>query len=42
MKDTMYNPSEKLKERIAATEYQPWTNRGLVWGEVHDENAVVS
>lgn len=39
MKDTMYNPSEKLKERIAATEYQPWTNRGLVWGEVHDENA---
>ncbi len=39
MKDTMYNPPESLKHRIAATEYQPGINRGLVWGEVHDENA---
>nr|WP_244535785.1 serine hydrolase domain-containing protein [Lentibacillus halodurans] len=39
MTNTMYNPPETLKERIAATEYQPSTNRGLVWGEVHDENA---
>lgn len=39
MKDTMYNPPEFLKHRIAATEYQPWTDRGLVWGEVHDESA---
>ncbi|WP_085506681.1 serine hydrolase domain-containing protein [Thalassobacillus devorans] len=39
MKDTMYNPPASLKERIAATEYQPWTDRGIVWGEVHDENA---
>src|SRR5690606_41617846 len=39
MTDTMYNPPESLKHRIAATEYQPWTNRGVVWGEVHDENA---
>lgn len=39
MSDTMYNPPEQLKNRIAATEYQPWTNRGLVWGEVHDESA---
>jgi CubicO group peptidase (beta-lactamase class C family) len=39
MTDTMYNPPEKLKPRIAATEYQPWTDRGLVWGSVHDENA---
>ncbi len=39
MEDTMYNPSSTLRERIAATEYQPWTNRGLVWGSVHDENA---
>ncbi|SEN51516.1 serine hydrolase domain-containing protein [Lihuaxuella thermophila] len=39
MKDTMYNPPASLKERIAATEYQPWTGRGLVWGQVHDENA---
>ncbi|WP_172370675.1 serine hydrolase domain-containing protein [Sporosarcina jiandibaonis] len=39
MKDTMYNPTAELKMRIAATEYQPGINRGLVWGEVHDENA---
>lgn len=39
MKDTMYNPPASLKDRIAATEYQPWTNRAIVWGEVHDENA---
>ncbi|MUK88964.1 serine hydrolase [Ornithinibacillus sp. L9] len=39
MNDTMYNPPENLKSRIAATEFQPWTNRDLVWGEVHDENA---
>ncbi|WP_257348939.1 serine hydrolase [Pseudalkalibacillus decolorationis] len=39
MKDTMYNPPSELKNRIAATEYQPWTDRGLVWGDVHDENA---
>lgn len=39
MSDTMYNPPERLKDRIAATEYQPWTNRGLVWGQVHDEKA---
>jgi serine-type D-Ala-D-Ala carboxypeptidase len=39
MKDTMYNPPASLKDRIAATEYQPAIGRGLVWGEVHDENA---
>ncbi|GAM12952.1 serine hydrolase domain-containing protein [Mesobacillus selenatarsenatis] len=39
MAETMYNPPSSLKKRIAATEYQPWTNRGIVWGEVHDENA---
>ncbi|MGQ7276919.1 serine hydrolase [Brevibacillus thermoruber] len=39
MTDTMYNPPESLKKRTAATEYQPWTNRELVWGQVHDENA---
>lgn len=39
MNDTMYNPPASLRQRIAATEYQPWTDRGLVWGEVHDENA---
>ncbi|MGA8943988.1 MAG: serine hydrolase [Thermoactinomyces sp.] len=39
MHDTFYNPPPSLKHRIAATEYQPWTGRTLVWGEVHDENA---
>lgn len=39
MSDTMYNPSDDLRSRIAATEYQPWTDRGLVWGSVHDEKA---
>lgn len=39
MKDTMYNPPASLKNRIAATEYQPALGRGMVWGEVHDENA---
>ncbi|WP_100012743.1 serine hydrolase domain-containing protein [Lentibacillus sediminis] len=39
MTDTMFNPPESLKMRTAATEYQPQTDRGIVWGEVHDENA---
>ncbi len=39
MHDTMYNPPKSLKHRIAATEYQPWTDRGMVQGTVHDENA---
>lgn len=39
MRDTMYNPPESIKMRIAATEVQTVPNRGLVWGEVHDENA---
>lgn len=39
MHDTMYNPPESLKHRIAAEEYEPWADRGMVWGSVHDENA---
>ena len=39
MTDTMYDPPTKLKPRIAATEYQPWTHRGMLWGSVDDENA---
>ncbi|MEC4015488.1 serine hydrolase [Streptomyces sp. H27-D2] len=43
MTSTRYNPPASWKPRIAATEDQrkPWArlNRGLVWGEVHDENA---
>ncbi|MHB9848688.1 serine hydrolase [Streptomyces krungchingensis] len=43
MSRTRYNPPASWKPRIAATEDArlPWSglNRGLVWGEVHDENA---
>lgn len=39
MRDTMYNPPARLRHRIAATEFQAVPARGLVWGEVHDENA---
>ncbi|MDT0343429.1 serine hydrolase domain-containing protein [Streptomyces litchfieldiae] len=37
--DTGYRPPAGLLPRIAATEYQPWTGRGVVRGTVHDENA---
>ncbi|MDQ0604008.1 CubicO group peptidase (beta-lactamase class C family) [Streptomyces canus] len=43
MRRTRYNPPTSWKPRIAATEdaRKPWSglDRGLVWGEVHDENA---
>ncbi|MGK5740414.1 serine hydrolase [Micromonospora sp. URMC 103] len=39
MTDTGYNPGPERRARIAATEYQPYAGRGMVWGEVHDENA---
>ncbi|MEH0973336.1 serine hydrolase domain-containing protein [Micromonospora sp. CPCC 205546] len=39
MTDTGYNPGPQLRSRIAATEYQPYAGRGMVHGEVHDENA---
>lgn len=39
MRDTGYNPPATERHRIAATEYQPYAGRGMVWGEVHDENA---
>ena len=39
MVDTGYNPDASLRPRIAATEFQTSPNRGMVWGEVHDENA---
>ncbi|MEV5987762.1 serine hydrolase [Streptomyces sp. NPDC052051] len=43
MSSTRYNPPASWKPRIAATEdaRKPWSglDRGLVWGEVHDENA---
>ncbi|MEW2632660.1 serine hydrolase [Streptomyces sp. NPDC048389] len=43
MHRTRFNPPVSWKRRIAATEDArlPWSglDRGLVWGEVHDENA---
>ena len=39
MEDTGYNPDSSLKPRIAATEFEASPPRGMVWGEVHDENA---
>jgi CubicO group peptidase (beta-lactamase class C family) len=39
MRDTGYLPGPDRRARTAATEYQPYAGRGLVWGEVHDENA---
>ncbi|MFJ2296622.1 serine hydrolase [Streptomyces sp. NPDC087894] len=43
MHRTRYNPPASWKTKIAATEDArlPWSGleRGLVWGEVHDENA---
>ncbi|THV32878.1 serine hydrolase domain-containing protein [Glycomyces buryatensis] len=39
MRDTGYNPPPQLRSRCAATEYQPWTGRGMIRGQVHDENA---
>jgi CubicO group peptidase (beta-lactamase class C family) len=39
LKDTGYNPGPDKKHRIAATEDESYVGRGVVWGEVHDENA---
>lgn len=39
MTDTGYNPPAGKLKRIAATEYQTSPARGMVWGQVHDENA---
>lgn len=42
MRETMYNPPTALRRRIAAEEYESGPgepDRGLVWGQVHDESA---
>lgn len=39
LNDTGYLPSDGQVARTAATEYQPAAGRGLVRGEVHDENS---
>ncbi|WP_371856774.1 serine hydrolase domain-containing protein [Gandjariella thermophila] len=39
MAHTGYNPPPSARASIAATEFESDPPRGLVWGEVHDENA---
>lgn len=39
MTDTGYDPPADKLPRIAATEYQTSPARGMVWGQVHDENS---
>lgn len=39
MTNTMFNPPPALRSRIAPTEIGGSMNRGLIHGEVHDENA---
>lgn len=39
MASTGYNPPADLQPRIAATEYQPWLQRGMLRGQVEDGNA---
>ena len=39
LNDTFFNPPFTMKHRIAATEWQSTPPRGLVHGQVHDENA---
>ncbi|QMW66587.1 serine hydrolase [Mumia sp. ZJ1417] len=39
MTDTMFNPPASLRPRIAATEDMSSIGRGMVHGQVHDENA---
>ena len=38
MRETMFNPPESLRARIAPTEYDPW-RQAQMRGVVHDENA---
>lgn len=40
MKDTMFNPPDVLRDRIASTEECPWRGKTII-GQVHDENAVI-
>ncbi len=39
MRNSMFNPPDSLKYRIAPTEIGGSMHRGLIHGEVHDENA---
>ena len=40
MDRSMFNPPRRLREDIAPTEQGSSDRKGLVWGEVHDENAL--
>jgi uncharacterized protein YbbC (DUF1343 family)/CubicO group peptidase (beta-lactamase class C family) len=39
LSETRFRPSPNLRPRIAPTEDQSRLGRGLLWGDVHDENA---
>ncbi len=39
LQHTRYTPASHLRSAIAATEDESYVGRGMVWGEVHDENA---
>lgn len=39
LSDTGYNPGPAVRHRIAATEFELVPDRGMVHGQVHDENA---
>ncbi len=39
LRDLGYCPPEELRSRIAPTEDESYAGRGMVWGQVHDENA---
>jgi CubicO group peptidase (beta-lactamase class C family) len=39
MRDSFFNPSRRLRARIAPTEYDASFRKRLIVGEVHDENA---
>jgi CubicO group peptidase (beta-lactamase class C family) len=39
LQDTLFRPPASLQPRIAPTEDEQQFGRGMVWGEVHDENA---
>lgn len=39
LSETGYLPGPELRNRSAATEYEPYVDRGIVRGEVHDENS---
>jgi len=41
MNNTLFNPPDSLKYRIAPTEYDNYWRNRLVWGTVHDENAAL-